>query len=169
MVGLVGTDGRETRHRGGAFLGLRDVGDVQLGAQDYSSFTYWNGKEAAFIIVYLAPGATVTIELPASESIFFVGVSDDGVIRGTGSSDRVASGSDATADPNLMTAVPVGGDKDHKFTQFLTLKALHHLEPQPLLVLANTIDPVTKALVWQYGVVGRPGVYSQVWNSAPSR
>src|SRR4051794_18640559 len=64
--------------------------------------------------VYLAPGATVTIELPASESIFFVGVSDDGVIRGTGSSDRVASGSDATADPNLMTAVPVGGDKDHK-------------------------------------------------------
>jgi len=41
----------------GSLLRVRDVGDVQLGAQDYSSFTYWNGKEAAFIIVYLAPGA----------------------------------------------------------------------------------------------------------------
>ena len=89
-----------------------------------------NYRPGQIVRVYLAPGATVTIELPASESIFFVGVSDDGVIRGTGSSDRVASGSDATADPNLMTAVPVGGDKDHKFTQFLTLKALHHLEPR---------------------------------------
>src|SRR3954470_17551282 len=75
-------------------------------------------KPGQIVRVYLAPGATVTIELPASESIFFVGVSDDGLIRGTGSSDRVASGSDATADPNLMTAVPVGGDKDHRFTQF---------------------------------------------------
>src|SRR5436305_3283160 len=41
----------------GSLLRVRDVGDVQLGAQDYSSFTYWNGREAAFIIVYLAPGA----------------------------------------------------------------------------------------------------------------
>ena len=41
----------------GSLLRVRDVGSVQLGAQDYSSFTYWNGREAAFIIVYLAPGA----------------------------------------------------------------------------------------------------------------
>src|SRR3954470_14741343 len=41
----------------GSLLRVGDVGDVQLGAQDYSSFTYWNGREAAFIIVYLAPGA----------------------------------------------------------------------------------------------------------------
>jgi type IV secretion system protein VirB9 len=119
-----------------------------------------NYRPGQIVRVYLAPGATVTIELPAAESIFFVGVSDDGVIRGTGSSDRVASGSDATADPNLMTAVPVGGDKDHKFTQFLTLKALHHLEPQPLLVLANTIDPVTRETVARrhvFEVLTRPG------------
>ncbi len=41
----------------GSLLRVRDVGDVQLGAQDYSSFTYWNGRSAGFIIVYLSPGA----------------------------------------------------------------------------------------------------------------
>src|SRR3954471_10237361 len=41
----------------GSLLRVRDVGHVQLGAQDYSSFTYWNRREAAFIIVFLAPGA----------------------------------------------------------------------------------------------------------------
>ena len=41
----------------GSLLRMRDIGHVQLGAQDYSSFTYWNGREAGFIIVYLSPGA----------------------------------------------------------------------------------------------------------------
>lgn len=41
----------------GSLLRVRDVGQVQLGAQDYTNFTYWNRREAAFIIVYLAPGA----------------------------------------------------------------------------------------------------------------
>ncbi|MBV9303690.1 MAG: multidrug efflux RND transporter permease subunit [Acidobacteriaceae bacterium] len=41
----------------GSLLRVRDIGEVQLGAQDYSNFTYWNRREAAFIIVYLAPGA----------------------------------------------------------------------------------------------------------------
>ncbi len=41
----------------GSLLRVRDVGQVQLGAQDYSSFTYWNRREAGFIIVYLSPGA----------------------------------------------------------------------------------------------------------------
>lgn len=41
----------------GSLVRVSDVGRVQLGSQDYSSFTYWNGKNAAFIIVYLAPGA----------------------------------------------------------------------------------------------------------------
>jgi hydrophobe/amphiphile efflux-1 (HAE1) family protein len=41
----------------GSLLRVRDVGHVQLGAQDYSSFTYWNRREAGFIIVYLSPGA----------------------------------------------------------------------------------------------------------------
>lgn len=41
----------------GSLLRVRDIGNVQLGAQDYSSFTYWNKREAGFIIVYLSPGA----------------------------------------------------------------------------------------------------------------
>jgi hydrophobe/amphiphile efflux-1 (HAE1) family protein len=41
----------------GSLLRVRDIGQVQLGAQNYSNFTYWNGREAAFIIVYLSPGA----------------------------------------------------------------------------------------------------------------
>ncbi|MBV9081890.1 MAG: efflux RND transporter permease subunit, partial [Acidobacteriaceae bacterium] len=41
----------------GSLLRVRDVGHVELGPQDYSNFTFWNRREAAFIIVYLAPGA----------------------------------------------------------------------------------------------------------------
>ena len=41
----------------GALLRVRDIGNVQLGAQDYTNFTYWNSRDAAFVIVYLAPGA----------------------------------------------------------------------------------------------------------------
>ncbi|MFL6351498.1 MAG: multidrug efflux RND transporter permease subunit [Bryobacteraceae bacterium] len=41
----------------GSLLRLRDIGNVQLGAQDYTNFTAWNRRDAAFIIVYLAPGA----------------------------------------------------------------------------------------------------------------
>lgn len=41
----------------GSLLRVRDIGHVQLGAQDYGSFNYWNKKDAGFIIVYLAPGA----------------------------------------------------------------------------------------------------------------
>jgi len=41
----------------GSLLRIHDIGKVDLGAQDYSNFTYWNGRGAAFIIVYLAPGA----------------------------------------------------------------------------------------------------------------
>jgi hydrophobe/amphiphile efflux-1 (HAE1) family protein len=41
----------------GSLLRVRDIGQVQLGAQDYTNFTFWNRREAAFIIVYLSPGA----------------------------------------------------------------------------------------------------------------
>ncbi len=41
----------------GSLLRVRDVGHVQLGAQDYANFTTWNGRQAGFIIVYLSPGA----------------------------------------------------------------------------------------------------------------
>src|SRR3954471_5498977 len=41
----------------GSLLRVRDIGRVELGSQDYANFTYWNGRQAGFIIVYLAPGA----------------------------------------------------------------------------------------------------------------
>jgi hydrophobe/amphiphile efflux-1 (HAE1) family protein len=41
----------------GSLLRVRDIGHVQLGAQDYANFNYWNGRTAGFIIVYLSPGA----------------------------------------------------------------------------------------------------------------
>lgn len=41
----------------GSFLRLRDVGRVELGAQDYKGFNRLSGKAAAVMIVYLSPGA----------------------------------------------------------------------------------------------------------------
>jgi hydrophobe/amphiphile efflux-1 (HAE1) family protein len=41
----------------GSLLRVRDIGRVELGAQDYKSFSRLNGKAAAIMIVYLAPGA----------------------------------------------------------------------------------------------------------------
>ncbi len=41
----------------GSFLRLRDVARVELGAQDYKSFSALSGRPAAIIIAYLAPGA----------------------------------------------------------------------------------------------------------------
>lgn len=40
-----------------SFLRLRDVARVELGAQDYKSFSGLSGKPAAVVIAYLAPGA----------------------------------------------------------------------------------------------------------------
>ncbi|HWB99427.1 MAG TPA: efflux RND transporter permease subunit, partial [Bryobacteraceae bacterium] len=41
----------------GSLLRVRDIGRVELGAQDYKSFSRYNGKPAAVLIVYLSPGA----------------------------------------------------------------------------------------------------------------
>src|SRR2546422_2092313 len=41
----------------GSLLRLRDIGRVELGAQDYKSFSRLSRKPAALIIVYLSPGA----------------------------------------------------------------------------------------------------------------
>src|SRR2546425_666958 len=41
----------------GSLLRLRDIGRVELGAQDYKSFSQLTRKPAAVIIVYLSPGA----------------------------------------------------------------------------------------------------------------
>ena len=41
----------------GSLLRIRDIGRVELGAQDYKNFSRLNGKPAAILIVYLTPGA----------------------------------------------------------------------------------------------------------------
>src|SRR5258706_1609500 len=41
----------------GSLLRVRDIGSVELGAQDYKNFSRLNGKPAALLIVYLSPGA----------------------------------------------------------------------------------------------------------------
>ena len=41
----------------GSLLRLRDIGRVELGAQDYNELQPTNGKPASIIIVYLSPGA----------------------------------------------------------------------------------------------------------------
>lgn len=41
----------------GSLLRVRDIGRVELGAQDYKNFSRLNGKPSAILIVYLAPGA----------------------------------------------------------------------------------------------------------------
>ena len=41
----------------GSLLRVRDVGRVELGAQDYRNFGLFNGKPAAVVIVFLSPGA----------------------------------------------------------------------------------------------------------------
>jgi hydrophobe/amphiphile efflux-1 (HAE1) family protein len=41
----------------GSLLRLRDIGRVELGAQDYKTYSRTNNKPASIIIVYLSPGA----------------------------------------------------------------------------------------------------------------
>jgi multidrug efflux pump len=41
----------------GSLLRVRDLGRVELGAQDYRNFGTFNGKAAAVVIVFLTPGA----------------------------------------------------------------------------------------------------------------
>ncbi len=41
----------------GSLLRIRDIGHVELGAQDYNGFSRLNGKPSSLLVVYLAPGA----------------------------------------------------------------------------------------------------------------
>ncbi len=41
----------------GSFLRVKDIARVELGAEDYKTFSRLNGKPSSLIIVYLAPGA----------------------------------------------------------------------------------------------------------------
>ncbi|HLW77093.1 MAG TPA: efflux RND transporter permease subunit, partial [Bryobacteraceae bacterium] len=53
----------------GSLLRVRDIGRVELGAQDYKTFSRLNGKPSALMIVYLAPGANA-VETMARVSAF---------------------------------------------------------------------------------------------------
>lgn len=108
--------------------------------------------------LYAAPGATLTVEFPASETLAFVGTSDDSLIskRG-GSAKRVSTGADSTGDTNLMTWIPGAPDKPGSF---FTLKALHELAPEPLVVLTDWTNPVTNKVekrMHMFELLTRPG------------
>ncbi len=95
--------------------------------------------------IYAAPGSTLAIELPASERVAFVGASDNQLLQGGEATDRVAAGGPdgtSTADPNLMTSVP---RTDGGTGNFVMLKPLRHLEPQPFTVLAWWTNPTNNA------------------------
>ncbi|WP_426960341.1 TrbG/VirB9 family P-type conjugative transfer protein [Muricoccus radiodurans] len=95
--------------------------------------------------IYAAPGATLAIELPASERVAFVGTSDNQLLQGGDPAERVAAaGGDgsSTADPNLMTSVP---RTDGGTGNFVMIKPLRHLEPQPFTVLAWWTNPTNNA------------------------
>lgn len=97
-------------------------------------------RKGQIVQLFLSPGATMTIELPETETVFFVGTSDDAILRGDGASVRPTGAPEVMGDPNLMTSVPGGAESP---SNFLTLKALHALEPQPLVVIGTFIHPVT--------------------------
>jgi type IV secretion system protein VirB9 len=88
----------------------------------------------------LTPGATVLVQLPENEVVFYAGTSDNSIISGRQASERVSTGQSSTADPNLEITVP-GGENGP--TQFFTVKAKQHLEPQPFSILGIWTNPVT--------------------------
>ncbi len=96
-------------------------------------------KPGQIVSLILAPGITTTIELPSTETVFYVGTSDDGIIRGNGEAPRVPAGSNSTEDPNLRVSVPGSVQAP---SQFITLKALHHLEPQSFVVIGQWTNPL---------------------------
>lgn len=97
-------------------------------------------RKGQIVQLFLMPGATMTIELPDTETVYFVGTSDDSIIRGDGAFPRQAGAPEVVGDPNLLISVPGGAEAP---ANFLTLRALHALEPQPLVVIGTFIHPVT--------------------------
>src|SRR3954463_4530362 len=89
-------------------------------------------KQGQITTLLLSPGATMTIELPPNETVFFLGASDNSIIKGDGPTERVAAGAQTTTDPNLQTSVP--GDAANP-SGIVSIKALRHLEPQPYHVV----------------------------------
>jgi type IV secretion system protein VirB9 len=96
--------------------------------------------------LYAVPGATLTIQLAPGETVAGLPVSDQSLLDdpepagplamagGPGPSERVGAGRGATADRNLFTAVR---------GNFVMIKALRELNPQPLFIIGRTTDPAT--------------------------
>jgi type IV secretion system protein VirB9 len=98
------------------------------------------------IQLYATPGATLVVELPASQSIFDVSVSDNEVITGEPAVQRTGGGN-GTGDPNLMVFVPGGSSGPQ---HFVNIKPLRHLEPQPMVVLAMHRSPSGRQSLRRY-------------------
>lgn len=100
--------------------------------------------------LYAAPGATLTIQLAPGEVVAGLPVSDQALLDppepsgpgniplalagGPAPSERAAAGRGATADRNLFTAVR---------GNFVMLKPLRDLAPQPLFIIGRSTDPAT--------------------------
>jgi type IV secretion system protein VirB9 len=98
--------------------------------------------------LYAAPGATLTIQLAPGETVAGLPVSDQALLDqpepagadplalagGPAPSERAGAGRGASTDRNLFTAVR---------GNFVMLKALRDLDPQPLFIIGRSTDPAT--------------------------
>jgi type IV secretion system protein VirB9 len=98
--------------------------------------------------LYAVPGATLTIQLAPGEIVAGLPVSDQSLLDtpepaglgplalagGPAPSERTAAGRGASTDRNLFTAVR---------GNFVMLKPLRELDPQPLFIIGRSTDPIT--------------------------
>lgn len=98
--------------------------------------------------LYAVPGATLTIQLAPGETVAGLPVSDQSLLDARkedegpsgplalagGPSERSGAGRGASADRNLFTAVR---------GNFVMLKPLRELDPQPLFVIGKAVDATT--------------------------
>lgn len=100
--------------------------------------------------LYAVPGATLTIQLSPGETVAGLPVSDQALLDTpepagptgpvamagglTQPSERAAAGRGASSDRNLFTAVR---------GNFVMLKPLRDLAPQPLFIIGKSLDPTT--------------------------
>jgi type IV secretion system protein VirB9 len=125
------------------------------------------------VTLVLTPGKTMMIELPEGETVYYLAVSDNDIIKGDGATQRVAVGGTTTVDPNLETSVP---GEEGQPSQFVSIKAKRELEPQPFSLVGEWTHPVTGKKVLrnhifeihttttgaaQVGTVGAPAVENE--------
>jgi type IV secretion system protein VirB9 len=97
--------------------------------------------------LYAVPGATLTIQLAAGETVAGLPVSDQSLLDqfdpsetlalaggAVAPSERAAAGRGASTDRNLFTAVR---------GNFVMIKPLRELDPQPLFIIGRATEPTT--------------------------